>query len=67
MPFVSDKQRRFLYANKPSVAKKFAKDSGFFGHYTVPKGANPPGTGMGPQHSGKDNFHRNVRPGGSVA
>lgn len=24
MPFVSDKQRRYLYANKPKVAKKFA-------------------------------------------
>ena len=24
MPFKSDKQRRFLYANKPSVAKEFA-------------------------------------------
>lgn len=23
-PFKSDKQRKFLYANKPSVAKKFA-------------------------------------------
>ncbi len=28
MPFKSVKQRKFLYANKPEVAKKFAKDSG---------------------------------------
>jgi len=27
MPFKSDKQRRFLYKNKPAVAKKFAKDT----------------------------------------
>lgn len=27
MPFKSDKQRKYLYANKPEVAKKFAKDS----------------------------------------
>ena len=27
MPFKSDKQRRYLYANKPEVAEKFAKDS----------------------------------------
>ena len=27
MPFKSDKQRAYLYANKPKVAKKFAKDS----------------------------------------
>lgn len=26
-PFKSEKQRKFLYANKPSVAKKFAKHS----------------------------------------
>lgn len=26
MPFESDKQRKFLYANKPKVAKKFAAD-----------------------------------------
>lgn len=25
MPFKSDKQRRYLYKNKPSVAKKLAK------------------------------------------
>lgn len=24
MPFKSEKQRRFLYANKPSIAKEFA-------------------------------------------
>jgi len=24
MPFVSDKQRKFLYSQKPEVAKKFA-------------------------------------------
>ncbi len=27
MPYKSAKQRKFLYANKPEVAKKFAKDS----------------------------------------
>jgi hypothetical protein len=27
MPFKSSKQRRFLYANKPAVAKKFASHS----------------------------------------
>jgi len=27
MPFKSDKQRKYLYKNKPEVAKKFAKDS----------------------------------------
>jgi hypothetical protein len=26
MPFKSDKQRKYLYAKKPEVAKKFAKD-----------------------------------------
>jgi len=25
VPFVSDKQRKYLYANKPNVAKKLAK------------------------------------------
>lgn len=25
MPFVSEKQRKFLFKNKPKVAKKFAK------------------------------------------
>jgi len=25
MPFKSEKQRRYLYANKPAVAKKFAE------------------------------------------
>lgn len=25
MPFVSDRQRKYLYAKKPEVAKKFAK------------------------------------------
>ena len=25
MPFVSDKQRKYMYANKPKVAKKLAK------------------------------------------
>ncbi len=25
MPFASDKQRKYLYANKPEVAKKLAK------------------------------------------
>jgi|TARA_R110000824_G_scaffold126488_2_gene286016 hypothetical protein len=27
MPFKSDKQRRYLYAEKPAVAEKFSKDS----------------------------------------
>jgi|TARA_R110000787_G_scaffold110938_1_gene219746 hypothetical protein len=27
MPFKSDKQRRYLYAKKPAVAEKFARDS----------------------------------------
>ena len=27
MPFKSEKQRKFLYANKPEIAKKFAVDS----------------------------------------
>ena len=27
MPFKSSKQRKYLYANNPKVAKKFAKDS----------------------------------------
>jgi len=27
MPFKSDKQRKYLFKNKPKVAKKFAKDS----------------------------------------
>lgn len=27
MPFVSEKQRRYLYSQKPEVARKFAKDS----------------------------------------
>ncbi len=27
MPFQSEKQRRYLYAKKPAVAKKFAKDA----------------------------------------
>lgn len=27
MPFKSEKQRRFLWANKPAVARKFANDA----------------------------------------
>ena len=27
MPFVSDKQRKYLYANEPDVARKFATDT----------------------------------------
>ena len=27
MPFKSEKQRKYLFKNKPKVAKKFAKDS----------------------------------------
>ena len=33
MPFASDKQRKYLYANKPNVAKKLAKK-----HKKTPKG-----------------------------
>ena len=28
MPFKSDKQRKYLFKNKPEVAKKFAKHKG---------------------------------------
>jgi len=28
MPFVSESQRKYLYAKKPEVAKKFAQHSG---------------------------------------
>lgn len=28
MPFVSDSQRKYLYAKKPDVARKFAEHSG---------------------------------------
>jgi len=28
MPFVSESQRKYLYAKKPEVAKKFAEHSG---------------------------------------
>jgi hypothetical protein len=34
MPFVSKAQRAYLYANKPAIAKKFAKHT--------PKGAKLP-------------------------
>ena len=27
MPFKSDKQRKYLYAEKPAVAEKFSRDS----------------------------------------
>ena len=27
MPFKSDKQRKYLYAEKPTVAEKFSRDS----------------------------------------
>ena len=27
MPFKSNKQRKFLFANKPKIAKKFVKDT----------------------------------------
>lgn len=27
MPFKSEKQRKYLYANKPKVAEKFQKDA----------------------------------------
>ena len=33
MPFASDKQRKYLYAKKPNVAKKLAKK-----HNKTPKG-----------------------------
>ena len=38
MPFASDKQRKYLYANKPNVAKKLAKK-----HKKTPKKYNPKG------------------------
>ena len=37
MPFASDKQRKYLYANKPEVAKKLKK------HKKTPKEYNPEG------------------------
>jgi len=39
VPFKSEAQRKFLYANKPEVAKKFAKDS----KKTTKKGARDRG------------------------
>jgi hypothetical protein len=40
MPFKSEKQRKYLYSQKPEVAKKFAKDSKKKTHNgTVMKGA----------------------------
>lgn len=41
MPFQSDAQRRFLYAKKPSVAKKFAAHSGGKGKALPAKTAKP--------------------------
>lgn len=45
MPFKSEKQRRYMYAKHPSIAKKWAKkygnkiqkkkDTGFYGHMKV--------------------------------
>ena len=37
MPFASDKQRKYLYANKPNVANKLKK------HKKTPKKYNPKG------------------------
>ena len=41
MPFKSQAQRGYLYANKPSVAKKFQKDTPTKGKALPPKVAKP--------------------------
>jgi hypothetical protein len=41
MPFKSDKQRRYLYAEKPKVAKKFAMDSAKKGKMTKLRTGGP--------------------------
>ena len=38
MPFKSDKQRKFLYANKPEVAKKFTQEEKAMAYHTKSKG-----------------------------
>ena len=39
MPFKSEKQRKYLFANKPEIAKRWAKDYKHGGFITVtPKG-----------------------------
>tara|TARA_R110000787_G_scaffold193757_1_gene305276 strand:+ start:275 stop:445 length:171 start_codon:yes stop_codon:yes gene_type:complete len=35
MPFKSEKQKKFLFANKPEIARKFAKDSKNSGGYIL--------------------------------
>ena len=43
MPFKSSKQKSWMYANKPALAKKWTKkygskiDKGFYGHMKVSK------------------------------
>jgi hypothetical protein len=41
MPFVSESQRKYLYAQKPEVAKKFAQHSGKQGKALPSKVAQP--------------------------
>lgn len=41
MPFVSESQRKYLYAKKPEVAKKFAEHSGKQGR-ALPSKVTPP-------------------------
>jgi len=41
MPFVSESQRKYLYAKKPEVAKKFAQHSGKQGSVLPSKVAQP--------------------------
>lgn len=44
MPFVSEQQRKYLYAKKPEVAKKFAEHSGRKG-VALPSKISKPVTG----------------------
>ena len=46
MPFKSDKQRRYLYAEKPKVAKKFAMDSAKKGKMTKLRTGGPQDRGQ---------------------
>lgn len=41
MPFVSESQRKYLYAKKPEVAKKFAQHSGKQGEALPSKISKP--------------------------
>ena len=34
MPFKSPKQRRFMFAKHPKIAKRWAHEKGFYGHMT---------------------------------